>query len=118
MARDDDEERRKLEAERKRQRPVDRLYGKAPRRTLAGDLSGHARRRKGRIFPVLFRMTLRTRAIMAALRERDDIPSDPVFLELLIEAYLELYDDPPIIIPSDQELIEQYEREQEERDGR
>lgn len=120
MERDDDEaeERRRLEAERKKMRPVDRVYDRLPKRTVMGDVSGHASRRTGRLFPSLFRMTLTTRAMLKALKKRDDIPSDPIFLELLIEAYLKNNPDPPLIIPSEEELIEQYEREKERRDDK
>ena len=118
MERDDDEaeERRRLEAERKKMRPVDRLYDRPPKRTRAGDFWGQSKKRAGRMFSTIFRMTLTTRAVYTALKERDGIPSDPVFLELMIEAYLEKYRDPPITIPSEMELIEQYERERDRRD--
>lgn len=116
MTNDEEEERRRQEDERKTMRRVDRVYDRPPMRTQMGDIAGQSRRRTGRRFPMLFRMTLTTRAVLMALKERDGIPSDPLVLELLIEAYLEKYRDPPIVIPSEEELIERYERERDKRD--
>jgi hypothetical protein len=113
---DEEEERRRQEAERKKMRLVDRVYDAPIKTTITGRISDQHKRRTGRVIPMLVRMTLRTEAILKALKERDQIPSDPVFLEILLEAYLEKYREPPITIPSDEELVEMFERERDERD--
>ena len=113
---DEEEERRRQEAERKKMRLVDRVYDTPVRTSITGHTFGQHNRRTGRVIPALFRMTLRTKAILAALKERDEIPSDPVFLEILLKVYLEKYREPPITIPSDEVLVEMFERERYERD--
>lgn len=113
--RDEEEERRRQEVERKKMRPVDRVYDTPPKRTRMGDLWGQSLKRMGRQFSINLRMTLTTRATFVALKQRDNIPSDPVFFELLIEAYLEKYREPPIVIPSEEELLRMFEQERDRR---
>jgi hypothetical protein len=113
---DEEEERRRQEAERKKMRPVDRVYDTPPKTSITGELWGHYLRRTGRVVPALFRMTLKTKAIMTAIKQRDQIPSDPVFLEILLQTYLDKYRDPPITLPSDEELYEKFLRERDRRD--
>lgn len=117
IERDEEEERRRQEAERKKMRPVDRVYDTPPKRTKAGFISGASKKRGGRLFGTLFRMTLTTRAMFLALKERDDIPSDPLFFELMLEAYLEKYREPPIVIPSEDELLRQFEQQKDDDDA-
>jgi hypothetical protein len=117
IERDEEEERQRQEAERKKMRLVDRVYDTPPRTTRFGDLSGLSAKRMGRKFSMIFRMTLTTRAMLMAIKARDGIPSDSVFLELLIEAYLKTYRKPPIVIPSEEELIRMFEKKRDDDDA-
>jgi hypothetical protein len=95
----------------------DRVHGSPPRTAADGGVDGRSERRTGRIFQIPFRGTLVVKEMLRAIRRRDNIPSDPVLLELMIQAYLEKYGHPPIVIPSEDELVKRYERERDRRDG-
>jgi hypothetical protein len=113
---DELEERRRQAEERKKMRRVDLVYDTAPKITKTGMMHGHSAKRAGRMFGTLFRMTLTTRAVFLALKARDNIPTDPVFFELMLEAYMEKYREPPIVIPSEEELIEKYLAQRDDDD--
>lgn len=121
MREDDEEaERRRLAKERQGMSWVDRVHGSPPRTAADGGRDGRSDRRTGRIFQIPFRGTLVVKEILRAIKRRDSIPSDPMLLELMIEAYLEKHPhppNPPLVIPSEEELVERYERERDRRDG-
>jgi hypothetical protein len=118
MEDDELEEMRRLQQERERLRPVDRLHGGPPRRTGDGFIDQRSERRSGRIILMPFRAHPRVKAIILAIKRRDDVPSLPVLLELMVDAYQEKYGAiPRDQLPTDEELAAQIERERDKRDG-
>lgn len=115
--RDEEEERRRQREERKRMTLRDRAHGSPPRVAIDGDLDGRSERRTGRVLMMQFRVTVVTKAVLRAIKRRDSITSDPLLLELLVKAYLEKNGHPPIVLPSEEELVARFERERERRDG-
>jgi hypothetical protein len=114
----EDEERRRLERERKRLEPRDRLYGYAPRRTADGFPDQRSERRTGRVVQMPLRVHPRVKAMMLAIKKRDNIPSLVMLLELMVEAYLKEYgplDEDEL--PTLEQLVEAMERERDRRDG-
>ena len=114
---DEEEERQRQREERKKMRPVDIVYDELPTVTAAGDMHIHSLKRSGRKYPMIFRMTLSTRAVICEILKHHDVPSGPLLLELMVEAYLQKYRDPPITIPSEQELAERFAQQKDRPHG-
>ena len=53
--------------------------------------------------------------MMIAIRDRDEVPSLVVLLELTLEAYLKVHGAEDLDIPSDDEIIERLEAERDKR---
>ena len=119
MARDnEEEERRRLEAERARMSPEDRLYGKGKRRNADGFIDGRSDRRTGRVFKLLLRVHPRVRAIIGAIKKRDGHPSFVVLLEEMVEAYQKVHGEVAASeVESEEEIIARFLKERDKRDG-
>lgn len=105
---DDDEE--WLARERKRLSTDERIHGGAGRVTSSGFPDRRSQRRKMRVVPILVRVHPRVKAITDAIMDRDDIPSVPVFFELMLEAYQRVSGAlDASLIPSDDELARMIE---------
>jgi hypothetical protein len=116
---DEEEERLRQQRELKSMSLRDRLHGGKPLRTSDGFPDQRSERRTGRIILMPFRVHPRVKALILAIKKRDNVPSLPVLLEVMLEAYQERYG--PIDeseLPSDEELIERFEQEQDRRNGR
>jgi predicted lipid-binding transport protein (Tim44 family) len=115
---DEEEERRKQKEEQKGMSPVDRAVGRPPCKTKSGHPDGRSRRRTGRIMQIPIRATLRAKAMLDAIIERDNIASQAAFLEKALEAYQAV--NGPLDesdIPSEEELLSRFERERDKRDA-
>ncbi len=114
----EDEERRRLGQERSRMALRDRLYGHAPRRTADGFPDQRSERRTGRVVQMPLRVHPRIKAMMLAIKKRDNIPSLVVLLELMVDAYLKEYGDiDEADLPTLEVLVENLEQERDKRDG-
>lgn len=117
--RDDEEAERKRQAkERAALPPEDRLYG--PKKlTAAGTYSLQHDRRTGRMVQFNTRIRPKVRHMVEALIRRDKIPSLVVFFEMMLEAYQEkwgsLHEGD---IPPDDEIIDMFLNERDDRDGK
>lgn len=114
---DEDEERRRQEQELARLSPTDRLYGTGPRLTASGFEDRRSKRRTGRVVPLPLRLHPRVRAIFDAIMERDNHASAVVLFEVFVETYQQQHgaiDESQL--PSDDELVRRYLREQGKRD--
>lgn len=114
----EEDERRRLEQERRKMEPTDRFHGSAPRRTADGFLDQRFLRRTGRVVQMPIRVHPRVKAIILAIKERDNIPSLVTLFELMLEAYLKEYG--PIDeadLPTLEELAGNMEKERDKRDG-
>lgn len=114
---DEEEERRRQRQERKKLPLEDQLYG-PKKRTAAGTYSMQHNRRTGRLVPINVRVRPKNRHIIEALMHRDKVPTIVLFMELMIEAYEKVYgslDEGDI--PSDEEIIDMYLKEQDKRDA-
>lgn len=114
----EDEERRRIEKERKRLAPVDRFYDREPRTTRDGFKDIRSNRRTGRVLQMPFRVHPRTKAMLLAVMKRDAVPSLSVLLEEMLDAYLKEYGEiDESEIPTLEQLAEAMERERDKRDG-
>ena len=114
---DEDDEWRRLEAERAKMAPIDRLYGEK-RLTAAGDEDLRHARRTGRFLQMSFRLQPRVRHMVTAIVKRDRPPSLVVLFEQMLEAYLRQHGElDEADIPSDQEAIDKILKQRDERDG-
>lgn len=114
----EDEERRRIEKERQKMAPDDRLYGYAPRKTADGFPDQRSERRTGRVVQMPLRVHPRIKATMLAVKKRDKIPSLVILLEEMLEAYLKEHG--PIDeaeLPTLEQLAEAMEKERDKRDG-
>lgn len=115
---DEEEERQRQAKERAAQPHDDRLY--APKKiTAAGTFSKQHGRRTGRILQFNTRVRPKVWHMVEALIRRDGVPSVVVFFELMLEAYQAKYGalregD----IPSDEEIINMFLNERDNRDAR
>ena len=115
---EEEQERQRLERERARLDPVDRVYDKPPRITAAGDRDRREARRKGRVIQMSLRMQLKVRAVLAFIIDRDDHDGLPELFEILLQLYLEKY--PGIDekdLPSEDEMIRRYLAKRDEKDA-
>lgn len=114
---DEDDEWRRLKAQRAELSPIDRLYGEK-RTTAAGDEDLRHQRRTGRLVQMSFRMQPRIRSMLVAIVKRDRPPSLVVLFEQMLEAYLKQTGDlDERDIPSDDEMIDKMLKQQDRRDG-
>lgn len=114
----EDEERRRLKQERNRMALLDRLYGYAPRRAADGSPDQRGERRTGRVVQMPLRVHPRIKAIILAVKRRDNIPSLVVLLELMVDAYLKEYGEiDEAELPTLEQLVEAMEQERDRRDG-
>lgn len=115
---DEEEERKRQEKERAELSLNDRLYG--PKKvTATGTDSGHHVRRTGRKAQINVRIRPKLRHMIDALMRRDQVPSLVVLFEMMLEAYQEKWGalregD----IPSDEEIIDMFLQEQDNRDAK
>lgn len=117
-ARDDEGvERQRQQKEREGMSITDRSHGKPKRRSADGSFDGRSEMRTGRVANIPLRGTLVVKATLRAIMQRDNIRSGPMLLELLIEAYLEKNWDPPLEIPTEEELVRALEEERDRRDA-
>lgn len=115
---DEDEERQRQAKERAALSPTDRMYGPI-KVTAAGTKSLQAPRRTGRLLQFNTRVHPKSRHILEALIRRDNVPSLVVFFELMLEAYQEKYG--PVRedeIPPDDEIIDMFLNERDNRDAK
>jgi hypothetical protein len=119
MAEDwEEQERQRLQRERKQLSPTDRLHGAPPRTTVHGFVDQRSELRTGRVVQIGLRAHPRIKAMMDAIKKRDSIPSMVVLLELMLEAYQKVYgalDESEL--PSLEDLVEQIEKERDKRDA-
>lgn len=114
----EDEERQRQAKERAALSLNDQLYG--PKKlTAAGTPSLQHKRRTGNVLQLNARIRPKLRHMIEAIMRRDNIPSLPVLIEAMLEAYQRLHGalnegD----IPSDQEIIDMYLKEEEKRLGK
>ena len=107
-----------LYAERRKMSFMDRLYGSKLDATADGFPNQQQARRTGRVVALGLRGHPRLKAMMIAIRKRDNVPSLVVLLELAIEAYLQVHhSNDNLDMPSDEEIITKYEREQDKRNS-
>lgn len=114
----DDDEWRRFARERDAMSAIDRIHGAPPRNTADGFIDQRSQRRTGRVILMPFRVHPRVKALILAIKARDNIPSLPVFLEEMLEVYQEKYG--PIAekdLPTDEQLAAQIERERDKRDA-
>lgn len=115
---DEEEERRRQAKERAGMSLEDQLYG-PKKRTAAGTFSLQHNRRTGRKLQFNTHIRPKVRHIIVALMRRDQVPSGVVFFELMLDAYQQVYGAlKEGDIPSDQEIIEMFLKEQEDRDAK
>jgi hypothetical protein len=115
----EEEEWQRLERERAKLPPRDRLYRNPLRTTESGDRDRRHARRKGRVTQTTLRMQLKVRAVMALVLDRDHHDGLPGLFEVMMDLYLEKYG--PIHdseIPPDDELARRYLKKQDEKDGK
>jgi hypothetical protein len=119
MAEDwEEQERQTLQRERQKLSPTDRLYDKSPRTTAHGFRDKRHDLRTGRVVPIGLRVQPRIKAMMDAVMARDNLPSMVVFLEAMLDAYLEVHgalDESALL--SLEALVEQIEKERDKRDA-
>jgi hypothetical protein len=116
---DEEEERKRQERERAKLPLIDRLHGASPRITASGFEDLRSKRRTGRVVQLPLRLHPRVRAIIDVVMERDKPPSLVVLFEAMLEAYLEK--NGPIdvsLLPSDEELVVRYEKQQDKLLGK
>jgi len=114
---DEAEERQRQARERAGLSPEDQLYG-PKKRTASGTYSLQHNRRTGRKLQFNTHIRPKLRHIIEFAMRRDKVPSVVVFFELMLDAYLQVYG--PLKdgdIPSDQEIVDLFLKEQEDRDG-
>ena len=112
---DEKEEWERLKAERRKKSFFDRLYDSDPAPSDDGSENQQKHRRTGRLIALGLRGHPRTKAMMIAIRDRDEVPSLVVLLELALEAYLKVHGAEDLDIPSDDEIIERLEAERDKR---
>ncbi len=115
---DEEEERKRQERERASLSLDDRLYG--PKKvTVTGTYSLQHNRRTGRKAQFNVHIRPKLRHMIEAFIRRDRVPSLVVFFELMLEAYQEkhgaLRDGD---IPPDDEIIDMFLSEQDDRDAK
>jgi hypothetical protein len=110
------EEWQRLERERAKLPPRDRLYSKPLLTTENGDRDLRHGRRKGRVIQMSLRMQLRQRAVLALVLDRDHHDGLPELFEIMLDMYLEKYGqiDEAEIPPVD-ELTRRYLKKQDEK---
>ena len=115
---DEDEERERQAREREGMPLIDRLLGGKPRTTKKGFLDKRRRRATGRIVPLGLRVHPRVKAMWDRLIERDGHPSGVAFAEVLLETYQQIHGAiPKSELPTDEELIRNFEIEQDKDDA-
>ncbi len=87
----EEDERRRAQRERQRMASLDRLYDHVPRRMVDGFVDDGDRPRRRRMEQISMRVHPRIKAMMLFVKKRDNIPSMPMFLELMFETYLKEY---------------------------
>lgn len=118
MGREEDEEWRRLEEERRKLSPEERLHGAPMRMTGSGFIDGRSRRRTGRKLSLPLRVHPRIYALIDAIMDRDGHVSRVQLLEVMVETYLQVHGEiPEDQLPSDEDLIARIERERDKRDG-
>lgn len=115
---DEEEERQRQARERAALALDDRLY-QPKKLTAAGTYSLQHDRRTGRMVQFNTRIRPKMRHMIEALIRRDQVPSLVVFFEMMLEAYQEKHGalregD----IPSDEEIIDMFLNERDNRDAR
>lgn len=120
MEREEEEntEREHLRVERQKMSPTDRLHGSEPRTTADGFPDMRSLRRTGRVVQLPFRVHPQVKALMLAIRQRDNHPSMVALLEECVDAYMKIHG--PIEtseLPTLDELVENLERERDKRDA-
>jgi hypothetical protein len=114
----EDEERQRQAKERAALSLNDQLYG--PKKlTAAGTPSLQHRRRTGNVLQFNARIRPKLRHMIVALMNRDGVPSLPVMIEAMLDAYQRIHGalnegD----IPSDAEIIAMFLKEEEKRLGK
>lgn len=112
------EERLRQERERAKLNPVDRIHGEPPRITASGLEDLRSKRRKGRVVQMSLRMRLRVRAALGFIIERDEHDGLPELFEIMLQLYLEKYGGiKEGDLPSEEDMIRQYLKKQDERDA-
>ena len=116
---DEEKERVRLQREREKLSPIDRLHGSPPRTTKSGFLDGRSNRRTGRMVQLPLRLHPRVRAIVDAIMVRDRHPSMVALFEEMIEAYQKVHGAVDTsLLPSDQELIHRIEQARDKDDAK
>lgn len=119
MDKDEEEERKRRDKERSKLGFIDRLHRKAPRTTDTGFRDGRSKKRTGRVIPILVRVHPRVRAMLDFIMERDGVPSMVTLLEEMVEAYCKVHGEVQRSeLPSDDELLQRYEKGQDDADAR
>ena len=113
----EEEERKRQQRERSKLSLIDRLHGSAPRITASGFPDIRSKRRTGNVVQLPLRVHPRVRAIIDLIMERDKPPSLIALFEDMLEDYLEKRPIDVSLLPTDEELVERYERERDKRDG-
>ena len=115
---DEATERLRQERERAKLKPVDRIHGVPPRITSTGLEDLRSKRRKGRVVQMSLRMQLRVRAALAFIMDRDNHEGLPELFEIMMQLYLEKYGGiNEGDLPSEDDMIRQYLKKQDEKDG-
>lgn len=115
---DEDEERLRLARERAAQTLQDRLVGHPPRVTKSGFPDGRRKRATGRVVPLGLRVHPRFKALWDRLLERDGYPSGVVFAEILLETYQQVHGAiDRSELPTDEELVSNFEAERDKSDA-
>lgn len=115
---DEEEERQRQAKERAALSLDDRLY--APKKlTAAGTPSLQHDRRTGRMVQFNTRIRPKVRHMVEALIRRDKVPSLVVFFEMMLEAYQEKHGSlREGDIPPDEEIIDMFLNERDNRDAK
>ena len=115
---DEREERRRQRAERSGLSVEDRLIGEI-KRTRSGLPDARSKgKRKYRVVQMSVRVRLRVRAMIDHIVERDQHPSHVELFEAMLAAYLDKYGAiDAALLPTDEDLVEDYLEEQDKRDG-
>jgi hypothetical protein len=94
------------------------LYGDV-RRTKSGRPDGRSKgKRKYRVVQMQLRLRLRVLAMVDLIVERHEHPSRVELFEVMLQAYLEKYGAiDESLLPSDEELVDDYLEEQDNDDA-
>jgi hypothetical protein len=115
---DEEQERLRLLRERQQLSPLDRLYSKPPRTTADGFVDQRSELRTGRVVQMPLRVHPQVKAMMLAIKKRDNIPSLVILLELMLDAYQKVHGALYVSeLPSLESLVERIERERDKRDA-